>query len=200
MKSIFSSRYPGRRLIIWLWIITVGVGCASICPRALRTVEAQSGGPIPLSLSPRRIEVRDSGQLRFTVVAGLTMIEALPDDTLRARLLLTLPRDEQLRLARLRRENGAISLSETVLGQEVRLRWRRGTSCPDLDLELPALKFGYLETVMTTRPALLRIDVAADTVQTLPQLLCNWTRQINAGRPRLGIILAINRLLTPLEP
>lgn len=210
MKSIFSILFPAihhrvRDLVMLLALFVAGTAAPGIGRPPERTIATppgatQSGGPAPLSLTPRRIEIGDGGKLRLMVSAGLTILEAGPDDTLRARLRLTLAGDERQRLARLRPEIGATSLPETVLDREVRLHWRRGTACPDLDLALPALKFSYLETELTSRPTSLRIDVAADTVQTLPQLLCNWTRQINAGRPRLGIILAINRLLTPFEP
>ena len=79
--------------------------------------------------------------------------------------------------------------------EELRLRWHQGTSCPDIDLDLPAVKLKVNGLQIETVPTRARIDVSLRTVETLPQLLCSWTRQINSGRPRQGIIMAINRLL-----
>jgi hypothetical protein len=166
----------------------------------------QEPGPKPVVFTtpPQRIELRrpDDPQT-YHGQASLTLLEAGSDDTIRAQLVVTLTSEERQRLGQ-----PGLELPETIGRQELRLRWHKGTSCPDIDLDLPTVRLAVSQAVsqavngrqLETRPTRVRIDVSLRTVETLPQLLCSWTRQINAGRPRQGIIMAINRLLLPAEP
>ena len=90
-------------------------------------------------------------------------------------------------------------MPETLGRRELRLGWVKGTACPDLDLELPAFNLDYQGRKLGVDAFRFKIDIDQETVETIPQLLCGWTRQINTGRPHLGIIMAINRLLLPEE-
>lgn len=158
----------------------------------------QDAGPRPavFTTPPQRIAIRFAGEppgyQNYDGQVTLTLLEAGSDDTLRALLVLTLPPGERQRLVK-----RGLELPETIHREELRLNWHRGTSCPDIDLDLPAVKFTGQGREMSTEPTRVRIDVSLRTVETLPQLLCSWTRQINSRRPRLGIVMAINRLLIP---
>ena len=90
-------------------------------------------------------------------------------------------------------------MPETLGRRELRLGWVKGTACPDLDLELPAFNLDYQGRKLEVDAFRFKIDIDQETVETIPQLLCGWTRQINTRRPHLGIIMAINRLLLPEE-
>jgi hypothetical protein len=187
MRTIFSSLLSISKRVLLAGLTSLGLAGLSLG-------QSPGGYTVP----PQRLEASRSGADHFPVLASLTMVEAAPDDTVRGRLVLTI--DEATR-ARLRQPSSRLTGEppEIATRQEVRLRWRRGTACPDLELELPALRFDYLGMEMTTRPGRLRLEVAAETTQPLPQLLCHWTRQINSRRPRQGLVLAINRLLSPAE-
>jgi len=165
---------------------------------AIGVSSGQEPGPKPVVFTtpPQRIELRrpDDPQT-YHGQASLTLLEAGSDDTIRALLVVTLTSEERQRLGQ-----PGLELPETIGRQELRLRWHKGTSCPDIDLDLPIVRLAASGRQLETRPTRIRIDVSLRTVETLPQLLCSWTRQINAGRPRQGIIMAINRLLLPAEP
>jgi hypothetical protein len=156
----------------------------------------QEPGPKPVIFTtpPQRILIRLTDQRQNSQYlagqASLTLLEAGSDDTLRALLIISLPGEERRRLGK-----QGLELPETIHRQEMQLRWHKGTSCPDIDLDLQATRFEVNGLQMVTGQTKVRIDVSLRTVETLPQLLCSWTRQINSGRPRLGIVMAINRLL-----
>lgn len=167
---------------------------------------------IRLSLS-QKPDAKSLPPIRLRAAASLTLIEAHADDTLRCLLVLTLDKSERDRLSR-RYGNTQTdcpecpecpdcpewkTVPETLGRRELRLRWVKGTACPDLDLELPAFNLDYQGRKLEVDAFRFKIDIDQETVETIPQLLCGWTRQINTGRPHLGIIMAINRLLLPEE-
>ena len=139
--------------------------------------------------APQKVEWR-MGRQAITGQVTLTILEANPeDDTLRA----------SLRLASVRgsRSNSPSDLWEKAPGPfvlEVRASWQKGTSCPSLVLRIPALELPA-ESGPRSLPAFaLKVE---ETEAEIPQLLCSWTRQINAGRSRLGILRALNHILLP---
>lgn len=140
--------------------------------------------------APQRIEWRVGGQM-ITGQVTLTLLEANPeDDTLRGRLDLTF-------LDRHSRRNRLPNQLEEALGslkQEVRAHWQKGTFCPSLHLRIPALELPIESGPLQVPSFLIKVE---ETEAEVPQLLCSWTRQINAGRSRLGILRALNRLLLP---
>lgn len=191
MRRIFSSLHSPLKPVLCVLVTSLALSGAGW---------AQSASPAGYLLPPQRLEVWDGEGHHLTMLASLTMVEAAPDDTVRGQLVLTIEKATRARLRQIKPNLTGLpgEPPEIATRQEVRLRWRRGTACPDLELELPRLRFDYLGTEMTSRPGRLRFEVAAETALPLPQLLCNWTRQINARRPRQGLVLAINRLLSPV--
>jgi hypothetical protein len=214
MRTYFSSL---PRLSI-LTIITVVMALAAITPET--TLSKANGGaeqarPVVFTTPAKKIRLTLSQKpdakslppIRLRAAASLTLIEANADDTLRCLLVLTLDKSERDRLSR-RYGNAQTdcpdcpdwkTLPETLGRRELRLGWVKGTACPDLDLELPAFNLDYQGRKLEVDAFRFKIDIDQETVETIPQLLCGWTRQINTGRPHLGIIMAINRLLLPEE-
>ena len=223
MRTYFSSL---PRLSI-LTIITVAMALAATTPattfsngQALRSTNADVGQarPVVFTTPAKKIRLTLSQKpdakslppIRLRAAASLTLIEANTDDTLRCLLVLTLDKSERDRLSR--RYGNAQNdcpdwpdcpdwktVPETLGRRELRLGWVKGTACPDLDLELPAFNLDYQGRKLGVDAFRFKIDIDQETVETIPQLLCGWTRQINTGRPHLGIIMAINRLLLPEE-
>jgi len=139
--------------------------------------------------APQKVEWR-MGRQAITGQVTLTLLEANPeDDTLRA----------SLHLASLRgsRRNPPSDLWEKAPGPfvlEVRASWQKGTSCPTLILRIPALELPAESGPLPIPSFALKVE---ETEAEIPQLLCSWTRQINAGRSRLGILRALNHILLP---
>ena len=142
------------------------------------------------TITPQKIQWRVGEQV-VTGEVTVTLLEANPeDDTLRGRLDLTF-------LDRHSRRNRLPNQLEEALGslkQEVRAHWQKGTFCPSLHLRIPALELPIESGPLQIPSFLIKVE---ETEAEVPQLLCSWTRQINAGRSRLGILRALNRLLLP---
>lgn len=154
------------------------------------------GAPVVFTTTPQRVRFRvDTRPETFQSLATLTLVEALSDDSLRALVVVTIGESERTRLEKQFAPRS--SIPATLEHREVRLKWRPRTSCPDLEIDLPALTFDAAGLPLTTIPSRLKIDVPLISTDSIPQLLCSWTRQINARRPREGVIMAINRLLLP---
>jgi len=220
MRNYFSSL---PRLSI-LTIITVVMGLAATTPattffnsqrlQATFAGEAGAGQARPVSFTTpakklrltlsQKPDAKSPSPIRLRAAASLTLIEAHADDTLRCLLVLTIDKSERDRLSR-RYDKAQTdwpdwqTVPETLGRHELRLGWVKGTACPDLDLELPAFNLDYQGRKLEVDAFRFKIDIDQETVETIPQLLCGWTRQINTGRPHLGIIMAINRLLLPEE-
>ncbi len=124
--------------------------------------------------------------------------EALAVATLRS----ISPEDETIRgdiFLRLTADGGKPA---RTLRHEVTLQWVRGTACPTLRLQVPLIKGSLIDEsapeapreMVIIQPFVIRVE---ETAENLSQMLCSWTRQINAGRPRRGVISAINRALDP---
>lgn len=214
MRDLFSS-LPLLSILIAV-IMALGIAGVGFVPLQTPTLpeegEAQSkpivftppARKISLKLDSRldsRLDSKSTAPIRVQALASLTLIEANADDTLRGLLVLTLDESERRRLSRLKGQSDLDwqTLPEMLGRREVRIKWVRGTACPDLDLELPSFNLDYAGRKLEVPAFRFRIDIAQETVEAIPQLLCGWTRQINTGHPRLGIILAINRLLISEE-
>lgn len=151
--------------------------------------DRERGSATGFTTGPQKVEWRVNGQV-ITGQATLTFLEAhAEDDTLRANLSVTevhhsspvkSPKQPEKRLA--------------PFTQEIRAHWRKGTSCPTLHLRIPAFELPAGSGPLPIPSFDLKVE---ETQAEVPQLLCSWTRQINAGRSRLGILRALNRILLP---
>ena len=189
-----------------LLLISLSHGLGRSASSARGAVMAPQRDRPLITLTPQRIKLQVGSPPRtLTGQASLTLLEAYTDDSLRAIVAVTIDDAERIRLAKIVAVPGgtattsppASAIPAVVGRQEVRVRWRRGTSCPDAEIELPALTLTAAGLQFATSPSRFRIEIPLVTIDTLPQLLCSWTRQINARRPRAGVIMAINRLLIP---
>lgn len=147
------------------------------------------GSTAGFTIAPQRIEWRVGGQV-ITGQVILTLLEANPeDDTLRVSLRVALVRSS--------RSNRSTGQLENTLGpftHEVRAGWQKGTACPSLHLRIPDLELPAESEPIFIPSFVIKLE---ETAAEVPQLLCSWTRQINAGRSRLGILRALNRILLP---
>jgi hypothetical protein len=164
----------------------------------------RTGEPRGFTAPSRTVGVRIGTHPRiFEGRLSLTLLEAFTDDSLRAVVVLTLDDAERSRIAKQLSPlsgagvAGSIELPATIGHEELKVRWHRGTSCPDVEIDLPPLTLNASGVTLTTVPSRFRIEIPLVAIDSLPQLLCSWTRQINARRPRVGVVMAINRLLLP---
>jgi hypothetical protein len=154
-----------------------------------RSTEVSTPDGTGFTILPQQTVWRVRGQV-ITGQVALTLLEANPeDDTLRVNL-----RVSEVRSSRDDSSTGQSERVSPTFAQEVRAHWQKGTSCPTLQLRIPAVELPTENAPLPIPSFLVRIE---ETGMEVPQLLCSWTRQINAGRSRLGILRALNRSLLP---
>jgi len=190
--SLLLTRFP--RVLLFSLLGLAPILGDPVASRKL--VTSRKNDPVTFTTNPQSVRFRVGAHPEtFQGRATLTLVEALPDDSLRAIVVITMDEAERVRF---QKQFPLGSSPPAPLGhRELRLQWRTRTSCPDLEIDLPALTFEAAGLPLTTIRSRLKIEVPLISSDPLPQLLCSWTRQINARRPREGVIMAINRLLIP---
>jgi len=117
------------------------------------------------------------------------------DDTVAGTLVYAIPDEARQKIAQV---SGKLlsSIPASMAQKDVVASFRSGASCPVVSIEIGAteldvagVKLGFNRIV---------VDVI-ETSEQIPQHFCAWTRQINAKRPRRGIIASLNRLIS-VEP
>jgi hypothetical protein len=183
----------------FVWLIV----CGWVAPAF--TVRGQAK-PVVFATTPRPIsaelQLSDGSSVAVRGRASLTVTAANEDDTLTGTLVYTLPDDARQKIARTANKNLKDVPSNITL-KDVSAKFRHGTACPSMTLEVSVKETGIQVTGGAIEGTKLRFDRVVLNIHEAPdqmtQLLCNWTRQINAKRQRRGIIAAINRLLQPEE-
>ena len=127
--------------------------------------------------------------------ATLTVVKANEDDSLTGTLVYRLPNDVRQKIA----QSSSLNLADvpaTITQANLTANFRRGTACPLIRLQVLANDTVLGNATVHFDSVTLNIT---ETPNQINQLFCSWTRQINAKRQRLGIIAAINRLITVEE-
>ncbi len=127
--------------------------------------------------------------------ATLTIVKANEDDSLTGTLVYRLPDDVRQKIAQSSSRKLA-DVPNSISQTNLTANFRRGTACPLVRLQVLANDAVVGDAIVHFDSVTL--DIAETPVQ-INQLFCNWTQQINAKRQRLGIIAAINRLITVEE-
>jgi hypothetical protein len=127
--------------------------------------------------------------------ASFTVTKAEYDDTITGIYVFTISDDARQRLAEFS-DSDLEEIPAKFSREDVTARFQKGTYCPTLHLEIPAVEIEAVGTTMRFDRIVLDIG---ETQQKMSQLFCAWSRQINARRHRRGIIAAINLLIKPEE-
>ena len=162
-------------------------------------VVEQTKPPVVFMTAPKLI----GANLKFadgssSIVRGratLTAVKANEDDSLTGTLVYLLPDEARQKLAQASKRNLA-EIPQNITQKDLTVNFERGTACPLVRLQVPVKETTIGNVTLHFDHVMLDIHETPDQIN---QLFCNWTRQINAKRQRLGIIAAINRLITPEE-
>jgi hypothetical protein len=130
---------------------------------------------------------------------SLTVTAANEDDTVTGTLIFTLSDSARQKIVDLTGKD-LKSIPTRIMKREVVANFRHGTACPYLFLIIPAVEPTFEMEIFQEK--LLFNSLTAEIREApdqISQLFCSWTRQINANRPRRGIIAAINRLINGEE-
>jgi hypothetical protein len=153
--------------------------------------------PVVLTTPPRTTTARlsrdeNDKNLKVHGKVSFTITTANEDDTVTGTVVFTVAEDVRQKIAEL---NGSDlkSTPASYSKKDVLAHFRKGTACPVLYLEISKIE---LELGGVTA-CLDRISpVINESPEQISLLFCSWARQINTDRHRLGIIAAINRLLS----
>ncbi|MFN0108170.1 MAG: hypothetical protein ACKVZH_04885 [Blastocatellia bacterium] len=127
--------------------------------------------------------------------ATLTVVKANEDDSLTGTLVYLMPNEARLAIAKSSNRQLA-DVPANVTQKELTVNFQRGTACPVVKLQFSAKEAEVGNATLQFDKAVLEVQ---ETQAPINQLFCSWTRQLNVKRQRLGIIAAINRLITVEE-
>jgi hypothetical protein len=142
-------------------------------------------------LSVDELEDKDKN-LKIHGKASFTITAANDDDTVTGTLVFSIADDARQKIAKL---NGSDlkSTPSSYSRKNIVAHFRKGTACPEITLEISKIELdlgGVTACLDRFSP------VINESPEQISQLFCSWSRQINTNRLRLGIIAAINRLLS----
>jgi hypothetical protein len=124
--------------------------------------------------------------------ASFTITSANDNDTVTGTLVFTIGDDARRKIAELTGRD-LKSTPPSYSRKNIVAHFRKGTACPEITLDISKIELdlgGITASLDRVSP------VINESPEQISQLFCSWSRQINTNRLRLGIIAAINRLLS----
>lgn len=157
---------------------------------------AQVSKPVVYATAPKlavaKLKSGESNPSDVRGKAAFTLAAATNDDTVTGTLVYTIPDDARQKIAQLA-GRPLNSIPASVARKDVIAGFQNGTACPLVHLEIGAMELDVAGAKLHFNRIVLDV---VETAEEVPQHFCAWTRQINAKRPRRGIIASLNRLLT----
>jgi hypothetical protein len=142
--------------------------------------------PITAKISIKDQDVKVHGKAAYTITS------ANDDDTVTGTVIFTVDDEARQIIAELTGSD-LKSTPASYSRKDVIAHFRKGTACPVISLEISKIELdlgGVTACLDRLSPAIY------ESPEQISLLFCSWTRQINTDRHRLGIIAAINRLLS----
>ncbi len=152
--------------------------------------------PVIFTTAPKLVEAKlklaDGSNSMVRGRVTLTVVKANENDSLAGTLVYILPDETRQKIAQSSGRKLA-DIPTNITQKELTANFRRGTACPLIKLLISANEAEIGNAALHFDNFALEIY---ETQAQINQLFCSWTRQINTKRQRLGIIAAINRLIT----
>jgi hypothetical protein len=149
----------------------------------------------PPKTSVAKFKLGDSEACEVRGKVTFTLKAANYDDTVVGTLVFTIPEEARKKIAEASGEP-LTSIPARVARKDVVARFRKGTSCPEVSLEIGATELDVDGAKLSFDRVVVNVF---ETLEEVPQHFCFWARQINANRSRRGVIASLNRLIT-VEP
>jgi hypothetical protein len=145
--------------------------------------------------SKKSVAMFKLGEAEAIEVRGLVMFTlnaANYDDTMLGTVAFAISEESRKKIAEASCEP-LTSIPTWLSRKDVVGVFRKGTSCPTIDIELGPTELDLAGGKLSLNR--LTVNVL-ETPQKVPQHFCLWTRQINANRPHRGVIASLNSLIT----
>ena len=127
--------------------------------------------------------------------ATFTLVAANSDDSVTGTITYVVPEDARQKVAQLAGKPIA-EVPATVTVKDVTANFQKATACPTVHLEFSPMDVKIAGVNSHFNRFVLDINEGAPE---LAKLFCVWTKQINAGRPRRGVITRMNVILNGEE-
>jgi hypothetical protein len=149
----------------------------------------------PPKTSIAKFKLGESEVSEVRAIVTFTLKAANYDDTVVGTLVFTIPEEARKKIAEASGEP-LTSIPASVARKDVAAGFRKGTSCPEVSLEIGATELDVAGAKLSFDRVVVNV---VETLEEVPQHFCVWTRQINANRSRRGVIASLNRLII-VEP
>jgi hypothetical protein len=149
----------------------------------------------PPKTSVARFKLGESEACEVRGKVTFTLTAANYDDTVVGTLVFTIPEGARIKIAKASGEP-LTSIPARVARKDVAAGFRKGTSCPEVSLEIGATELDVAGAKLSFDRVVVNV---VESIEEVPQHFCVWSRQINANRSRRGVIASLNRLIT-VEP
>ena len=149
----------------------------------------------PPKTSVARFKLGESEACEVRGKVTFTLTAANYDDTVVGTLVFTIPEVARKKIAEASGEP-LTSIPARVAQKDVTAGFRKGTTCPEVSLEIGATELDVAGAKLSFDRVVVNV---VESIEEVPQHFCVWTRQINANRSRRGVIASLNRLIT-VEP
>src|SRR4029453_11321304 len=169
--------------------ITLGLALTLGCWLAFGgAAAAQNKKPQPYSTTPKLVPAKlkkgDTDVLEVRGKASFTVTSANTRHTINGTITYTLPEDARKKIAEVAGKK-ITEVPANVTRPEVVAAFQKGTSCPSVHLEFNPMDFEVAGLNLSLGRFVLDVNEGPDEVA---KHICVWTKQINVGRPRRGVI------------
>jgi hypothetical protein len=142
-----------------------------------------------------KLKSGDSGDWEVRGIVTFTPSAAKYDDTVVGTLVFTISEESRKKISEVSGELLTL-IPASVLRKDLAASFRKGTSCPEVILEIGATELEVAGAKLCFDRVMVNV---IETREEVPQHFCLWARQINANRQRRGVIASLNRLIA-VEP
>jgi hypothetical protein len=160
------------------------------------TADARQAPQFVYTTPPKRsvamLKLGGSEAFEIRGLVTFTLSAANYDDTMVGTVAFVISEESRKKVAEASCEL-LTSIPTWVARKDVVGVFRKGTSCPIIDIELGPTELDLAGGKLSLNR--LTVNVL-EAPQKVPQHFCLWTRQINANRPHRGVIASLNSLIT----
>lgn len=184
--KIFST------LLIGLCLLALSLTAAAQQKTKAETITT----PAKLVITKLKVGEADSYEVRGK--ATFTLTAANSDDSVAGTLVYTLPDDARQKVAQMTGKS-LNDIPASITTKDVVANFQKATACPVVHLEFSPMDITVAGVKNHFNRFVLDINetISGGTKyqQELATLFCVWTKQINNGRARRGVISRVNAIL-----
>jgi hypothetical protein len=169
------------------WVLTLLVLIV-----ASATGFTQTKKPDPFSTTPKLVVTKlkrgDADLAEVRGKASFTILAANSDDTMSGTMTYAIPDDARKEIAK--QANKSLNdVPATLTQNDVVANFQKATACPAVHLEFSPMDIKVAGLDLHFNRYVVDVNESAAKI---PTLICVWTRQINNGKARRGVIREMN--------